>query len=225
MSLFALSDLHLSLSNPSKSMGVFGSLWKDYEEKIKSNWNRIVADDDLVIIAGDVSWSTYLRDSLCDFRFIENLRGTKLICKGNHDYWWSTLKKHRKFFDDNNIKSIDFIHNNSFVFEGVGIFGSRGYISFEMCETDEDKKIYERELQRLENSYKTLPAEVEKKAAVLHYPPDENFRRLLAELGADICIFGHIHDRTYSFARFGDNIQYYLTSCDYLDFSPLKISL
>lgn len=225
MSLFALSDLHLSLSNPSKSMRVFGSLWKNYEEKIKNNWNEIVGDNDLIIIAGDVSWSTYLKDSLRDFQFIENLRGTKLVCKGNHDYWWSTLKKHKKFFEDNNIKSIDFIHNNSFVFGGIGIFGSRGYIPLDLCETDEDKKIYERELQRLANSYKTLPGGVRRKVAVLHYPPDENFRRLLAGFKTDVCIFGHIHDKTYSFTNFGDNIRYYLTSCDFLNFSPLKISL
>lgn len=223
MAVFALSDMHLSLSNPSKSMSVFGEQWKDYEENIKRNWNKIVGDDDLVIIAGDISWATYLKDSLSDFLFIEKLKGTKIICKGNHDYWWTTIKKHKKFFSENHIESIDFLHNNSFVFDNAGIFGSRGYTPFALCETDEDKKIYEREIMRLKNSYNSLSKDISCKIAVLHYPPDEGFRQVLCDFKTDICIFGHIHDKTYSYCKTGDNIRYYLTSCDFLNFSPLRL--
>ena len=93
MAIYALSDLHLSLGVKDKPMNVFGDKWNDYEAKIKKNWNQKINEEDIVIIAGDISWAMYLEDSLEDFEYISSLNGQKIILKGNHDYWWTTLNK------------------------------------------------------------------------------------------------------------------------------------
>ena len=92
MSLFAISDLHLSLGTD-KPMDVFGEKWENYEEKLKENWIKNVNSGDTVIIGGDTSWATYLKDLYPDFNFINSLPGKKILVKGNHDYWWTTKSK------------------------------------------------------------------------------------------------------------------------------------
>ncbi len=39
MAIFAISDLHLSFST-NKPMDMFGSMWKNYEEKIKKKLGK-----------------------------------------------------------------------------------------------------------------------------------------------------------------------------------------
>lgn len=116
MAIWAIADLHLSFSED-KPMDVFGENWKNHEEKIKQDWMSKVADNDLVLLPGDFSWSMYLEDTLSDFEFINNLPGKKILLKGNHDYWWTTVTKMRQFIEENNFQNIDFLHNNSYLFE------------------------------------------------------------------------------------------------------------
>ena len=116
MAIWAIADLHLSF-NEDKPMGVFGDNWKNHEEKIKQDWLAKVSDNDLVLLPGDFSWSMYLEDTPCDFEFLNKLPGKKLLLKGNHDYWWTTVSKMRKFIEENNFENIDFLHNNSYLFE------------------------------------------------------------------------------------------------------------
>ena len=107
MSIFAISDLHLPLS-VNKPMNVFGDKWDNYVERLLDNWQKIVSDDDLVIMPGDISWATYLDDSVEDFSYINSLKGIKVILKGNHDFWWSTMSKLNKYLEGNNFKNINF---------------------------------------------------------------------------------------------------------------------
>ena len=86
MSLYVIGDLHLSFSDPSKTMSVFNG-WQDYQEKIEKNWRNIVKPGDTVVLAGDISWGMSLQQALPDFQFINSLPGEKIILKGNHDYW------------------------------------------------------------------------------------------------------------------------------------------
>ena len=88
MSLFAIADLHLSLGTD-KPMDVFRG-WTDYVDRLKANWERLVTDDDTVVVAGDISWAMKLEECDADFEFINSLPGTKILLKGNHDYWWQT---------------------------------------------------------------------------------------------------------------------------------------
>ena len=101
MSIYAIGDLHLSLDN-SKPMDVFGDNWKNHMEKIKDNWKKIIKDDDLVILPGDFSWAMNIKDMYLDFKFINDLPGIKVLIKGNHDYWWSTMKSMNEFIIKNN---------------------------------------------------------------------------------------------------------------------------
>ena len=124
MAIYAISDLHLSF-NTNKPMNIFG--WNDYEEKIREDWKNKVKNNDLVLLPGDFSWEMKLNDTYKDFKFLADLPGKKLLLKGNHDYWWTTLKSMRTFLKQNNIENIDFIYNNSYEFENTVITGTRGW--------------------------------------------------------------------------------------------------
>ena len=116
MSIYIIADLHLSFNEP-KPMNIFGENWENHEEKIKKDWLEKVKEDDTVILPGDFSWAMHLKDTLKDFEFLNNLPGRKILLKGNHDYWWTTVTNMQNFLNENNIKDIDFLHNNSFEIE------------------------------------------------------------------------------------------------------------
>lgn len=222
MALFAISDLHLSFS-ADKPMNVFGSTWDRYEERMENNWNSIVSSDDTVLLCGDISWATYIDDTVKDFDYINRLNGRKIILKGNHDYWWTTLAKMERFFKDNGFSSVNVLHNNSFSAEGISICGTRGWIARQQCKNAEDEKIYLRELQRLELSLQS--AENDKIIVCLHYPPDEQFLQLMNKYNATKCLFGHLHAKSHLGAPQGiiNGIECKLVSCDYLDFTPFRV--
>jgi len=245
MNIWALSDLHLSFG-VDKPMNVFGRQWHNYEEKIRDNWNKVVGDDDYVLICGDVSWATYVEEAKLDFEYINGLKGKKIISKGNHDYWWTTAAKQKEFLEQNKLDKISFLHNNSYVIkettppasghpsEGgeLAVCGARGWLPEDMHKTAEDKKIYDRELIRLELSLKsvdssqlTVDSGKPKIIAMLHYPPDNRVMRMLSDYGVSECVYGHLHAQSHKYAVYGthDGVRYNLTSCDYLGFKPLLI--
>lgn len=223
MALFSISDLHLSFGTD-KPMDVFGKKWENYEEKLKHNWNNLVSKDDVVIVNGDNSWATYLEDTFEDFDFINKLNGTKLISKGNHDYWWTTLSKHRKWCDKNNFDTINFLHNNYYMYKDTAICGTRGWQL--TCHDEDDVKVHNRELERLKISLNLAVKEKPDNIIVaLHYPPDRDFCRLIEDYNVSMCLFGHLHSAGFKDYRdYEENgIAYKLVSCDYLGFIPYKI--
>ena len=144
MALYAISDLHLAL-NTDKPMDIFGEKWRNHHEKIKENWNNKITEEDTVLIAGDISWSMKSDESKDDLDWIDALPGKKIIIKGNHDYWWGSISKLNKMYENTK-----FIQNNFFTYKDWAICGSRGWI----CEgsdkfTQKDKKIFDREQIRL----------------------------------------------------------------------------
>ena len=126
MALFVLSDTHLSFSDD-KPMDVFGRRWQDYTYKLEKNWNSVVTDDDTVVIAGDISWAMSHMGAVKDFDFINRLKGKKIIGKGNHDYWWTSLKKLGEMLDTFRYDTIRFLYNNAYYVDGYIIAGSRGW--------------------------------------------------------------------------------------------------
>ena len=237
MSLFVIADLHLS-SDGSKSMEVFGPRWKDYQEKIEKNWRAVVDPEDTVIIPGDISWGMRIEDALQDFRFLDSLPGRKLIGKGNHDFWWSTVSKMRKFFEENGIESIDFLYNNAHLLEDCILCGTRGWFVEENQQhtvgTTDYLRIVNREVIRLRLSLeeaKKLKGDSNRSVNVfLHFPPVWNgfvcreIVDLLHEYDIKSCYFGHIHgayyaQRTQEF----EGIEMTLCAADYLNFSPMPI--
>ena len=116
MSIFVIADLHLSFKNP-KPMDIFGDNWENHAEKVKEDWKKKVTENDVVVLPGDFSWETYLKDTIQDFTYLNNLPGKKILLKGNHDYWWTTITSMRKFLQENQFTNIDFLYNNSYEFE------------------------------------------------------------------------------------------------------------
>ena len=125
MSIYAISDLHLSFG-ADKPMDIFRG-WDNYEEKIKANWTRLVTENDTVIIPGDVSWALTLQDSLSDLKWINDLPGKKILMKGNHDFWWSTVTKMKNFFAANSLDTLEILYNNAIETEEYILAGSRGW--------------------------------------------------------------------------------------------------
>lgn len=232
--IFAISDLHLSTTTD-KSMEVFGDRWSGYMDKIRVNWLSRVSESDTVIIGGDVSWEMRLADCGGDFEFINTLPGRKLILKGNHDYWWDTVTKMKSFVAENGFEGIEFINNNAFAAEGVAICGTRWWTDPSSDEFGgDDRKIYDHELIRLEASLKEASKlGCDNILVALHFPPfDEEGRvngdiaRLFAEYAVTKCIYGHLHGAGHSKGVEGafDGVEYYLTSADFLQFEPMKIT-
>ena len=151
MAIYAISDLHLSLGI-GKQMDIFGDNWIKHEEKIRENWISKVKENDLVLLPGDFSWAMYLEETVKDFEFINNLPGKKLLLKGNHDYWWTTLKKIKEFLEENKFENIDFLYNNSYFFDDKIIAGTRGWSEQE----EQPEKIIRRENIRLKLSLKDV---------------------------------------------------------------------
>ncbi|MBO4688734.1 MAG: metallophosphoesterase [Clostridiales bacterium] len=152
MSIFAIADLHLSFSTD-KPMDVFGPSWADHAARLEENWRAKIKDEDTVLVPGDISWGISLREALADLEFIESLPGTKILSKGNHDLWWGTTKKVEDFMTEHGLRSMKILKNNGFVIEGSLIAGSRGWLLPENPESkQEDEKIYQREVGRLERS-------------------------------------------------------------------------
>ena len=148
MSIFVIADLHLSFKNP-KPMDIFGDNWTKHEEKIKKDWNEKVKEEDLVVLPGDFSWATYIEDTIPDFEYLNSLPGKKIMLKGNHDYWWTTVTSMRKFLKENKFQNIDFLYNNSFEYENKILCGTRGW---SLVDEEIDEKLINRELGRLELS-------------------------------------------------------------------------
>ena len=234
MSIFVIGDLHLSFNNP-KPMGIFGENWAEHEEKIKNNWIANVKEDDLVILPGDFSWETYLAETKQDFNFINNLPGKKLLLKGNHDYWWTTVTSMRSFLKENNYINIDFLYNNSYKYEDKIICGTRGWT---IIDEGENKKLINREIIRLEIS---LQDGINKYGAdkeiivFMHYPPitknkmltgeEAEFVKMMKKYNVKRCYYGHLHGASIADAVEGivEGIEFKLVSADGLDFKLLKI--
>ena len=231
MSIYAIADLHLSF-NKDKPMDIFGENWYQHEEKIKKDWINNVNQDDLVILPGDFSWATYLDDTYSDFKYINDLPGKKLLLKGNHDYWWSTLTSMRSFIKENNFLNIEFLYNNSYMYKNVIIAGTRGWNVNEK----NNEKMINRELIRLELSLNDGINKygAEKNIIVcMHYPPivkgdcynSRKFIDIMKKYNVKKCVYGHLHSQAHNEAIEGmvEGIEFELVSADYLNFKIKKI--
>lgn len=235
MSIYTIGDLHLSFRE-NKPMDIFGENWTNHEQKIKEDWLKKVKEEDMVVLPGDFSWATYLKDTDLDFEYINNLPGKKLLLKGNHDYWWTTLNKLRTFIEEEKFSNIDFIYNNAYEFENKIIVGTRGW-SF--GESEEDRKIAKREAMRLElsiNEGKKLYGEEKEIIAFMHYPPIINshiaknepsdYVRVMQKYGIKKCFYGHLHSTSIREAVEGNyfGIEFKLVSADGVDFKLIQIN-
>ncbi len=227
MALYAIGDLHLSFGTE-KPMDVFGGPWESYIEKIEYGFSKL-KDEDWVIICGDISWAMNITEALDDFKFIDSFNGRKIFLKGNHDYWWEGVGKMKRILNENKLNSIDFLHNNFFIYENLAICGTRGWFYEEESDSEHDAKIIRRECMRLENSLKDTGDK--EKLCFLHYPPKtksyecSEIIEVMQKYGVRYCAYGHLHGRGINSAYIGEyaGINFELVSADYLDFIPKRI--
>ena len=227
MALYAAGDLHLSLGTD-KPMDLFGGGWDNYVDKISEGFSVLTADD-VCVLCGDLSWGMDFNEALDDFRFINDLPGKKIILKGNHDYWWTTVSGIYAFFKREGIDRTELLHNNCVLYGETALCGTRGWFFEEEKGTAHDKKIIRREIGRLEASLKA--AGDRKKIVFLHFPPKYgNFEcadilELLEKYKVPICCYGHLHGPGLKHAFRGTfgNTSFIPVSADLLGFKPEKI--
>ena len=227
MALYVLGDPHLSF-RAQKPMDVFGGAWDGYVDKLREGLS-VLRDEDTIVLAGDISWGMSLEESTEDFAFLDAFPGRKLIVKGNHDYWWTTATKAKKFFAEHDITTIDILHNNCLKYENINLCGTRGWFYEESKNDEHDKKVMNREVMRLEASLKA--ADDGEKFVFLHYPPKfqahecPEILELLKKYEVTRCVYGHIHGAgcAFSFNGMLGNTKFDLVSADYIQFKPKKL--
>jgi len=227
--LYAIGDLHLSGTPPAKPMTIFGEHWSDHWYKIKNSWLRTVKPEDAVILCGDISWAMHLDDAMTDLNEIADLPGQKIILRGNHDYWWSTVKKMSNATSEN----FFFLQNNFFAFGKTAVCGTRGWnLPGNDFFTPEDDAIYKRECLRFETSLQLASAAgFTDIVAALHYPPlysgieHSCFSELCEKYKVRTCVFGHVHgeDAKNAFQGLKAATNYLLVAADSVDFNLQKI--
>lgn len=224
MALFTIGDPHLSLG-VDKPMDVFGGVWRGYVEKLSAGF-QIVGPEDTVLLCGDISWGMTLEQAKPDFAFLNALPGRrKLLLKGNHDYWWTTASKMRRFFSENGFSTLEILHNNCHFYGDTALCGTRGWF-YEEDQKPHNEKVFQRELIRLETSLKL--AGEHPKLCFLHYPPCyEGYTcpeiiALLEKYRVKTCYYGHLHGGSHRLAVEGlrGSVDYRLVSADYLQFVP-----
>lgn len=227
MNLYTIGDLHLSFGCD-KPMDIFKG-WENYVEQIQKNWQETVKPEDTVVVAGDISWAMTLEEAKPDFEFIHKLNGTKILLKGNHDYWFVTKTKVDNFLEENGFDSIKMLFNNAYTFGDYAICGTRGWINEQGEQAD--RKIIIREAGRLRASLEYSNVYQKKPIAFLHYPPVYNtvecpeIISVLNEYDVKKCYYGHIHGSGFYYAVDGayKGINYRLISCDYTQFRVVKV--
>ncbi len=225
MSLFVIGDLHLSFGTD-KPMDIFGG-WENHHEILKEAWLANIREEDTVVLAGDISWGMTMEEALPDFQWIHALPGRKIILKGNHDYWWTTVTKMTRFFEEHGLDSLHLLHNNHYAYGEYGICGTRGWVNMDHNEPA-NAKVNAREAQRLEVSVASAEAAGLKPIVFLHYPPvygascnyemlDVLWKHRIAD-----CYYGHVHGGSHRHAINGvrEDVCYHLISGDFLQFSP-----
>ena len=229
MSVYVIGDTHLSLA-VDKPMDIFKG-WDDYVQRLETNWQKLITDEDTVIINGDVSWAMSLEEAERDFDFLNNLNGKKIISKGNHDYWWNTITKMEKFCKEKGFDTISFLHNNAYRVGNISIAGTRGW--FFDAESENIDKVMSRECARLQRSIdeaKKLGGEL---VVFLHYPPISIHRKcepifnVLKDNNVDRCYYGHLHGGAIKSAvnEEAEGVKFRLVSADFLEFCPYLVNL
>ena len=230
MAIYVIGDLHLSF-NSEKPMDIFGDKWQNHEEKLKNNWLNHITPEDTVVIPGDFSWCTYLQDTYKDFKYLNSLPGKKLLLKGNHDYWWTTITSMKKYIKENDFDTIDFIQNKAYLVEDCIITGTRGWNINDI----ENKKIINRECGRLELSILDgikKYGEDKEILVFMHYPPitkekkQSEFLNIMKKYKVKRCYYGHLHGKSHQDAveEIVEGIELKLISADYIDFMPVQVS-
>ncbi|MBO2517853.1 MAG: phosphohydrolase [Clostridiales bacterium] len=222
MRVFAIGDLHLQ-GGDNKPMDVFGGHWTGHFDRISADWQEKVGEEDVVLIPGDISWAMQLENALPDLQMIGRLPGIKIILRGNHDYWWSTVTRVRECLPE----KMYALQNDALKIGDIVFCGTRGWGS---TETADDRKIYKRELMRLEMSLERARLLEGEMIVLCHYPPvDENgnateVSELISRYPVSHVVYGHLHGVGINvFNGEAEGINYHCVACDQIGFKLAQI--
>jgi len=226
MRLFAIADPHLSRVDP-KPMTVFGQAWEGHPAAFFDGWRSVVREDDIVLVPGDISWAMRLGDALADLHDIAALPGRKVLLRGNHDYWWPSISKLRSALP----VGMFAVQNDALVLDGVVVAGTRGWNTpGSHGFTEDDQRIYQRELGRLALSLTAArKLDGHYRVVMLHFPPTNirlepsGFTQLIEEYRPDALVFGHVHSGDRVLTALGD-IAVHFVAADALAFTPRLIA-
>lgn len=230
-------------------MDIFGPNWEDHAKKIAANWKSAIHPEDLVLVPGDLSWAMKVDEVVPDLQWVHELPGTKVMIKGNHDYWWGSMNKITPVLPP----SIHLIQNNVFNWKDVTIGGARlwdtpeySFSSFieyrenpkakkkdaeDQVQEELSQKLFDREIERLKMSLNLLNPEATLRIAMTHYPPigadlqPSRAAQILEQHQIQVCVFGHLHNLKAGQPLFGTarGVRYILSSCDYIHFQPIAV--
>ncbi len=233
MRVFAIADPHLSGADP-KPMSVFGPHWEEHPDAFFEGWRSVVAEGDLVLVPGDISWAMKLEDAMVDLTAIAALPGRKILLRGNHDYWWPSISRLRRALPE----GMYALQNDAVAVDGVVVAGTRGWLCpGSRAFTEEDQRIYAREGERLALSLSAaakLPGRY--RVVMLHFPPTNPrlepsvFTEQIAAAAPDALVFGHVHGYSEPEGGFEpvlrklDDIEVSFVAADALRFVPKLIA-
>ena len=246
MSLYAIGDLHLHFQSELKAPGqLHDRVWKKHEQKFRKYCDKVISEEDTLVLVGDHSWGKNLQQAEEDLQFICDLPGRKILTRGNHDMFWDAKKT--ATLNERYGGRLEFLQNNYYAYQDYALVGTKGF-TFEgpfwidrqgrVVDWDEQaeehaKKIVQRELTRLRSSFEAACSDGYRKYIMfLHYPPtnilekDSGFTKMAEEYGVEQVIYAHSHGES----RFHDSIlgdyngiRYSLVSGDYLKWHPFKV--
>ena len=248
MRVFAIGDIHLPGGPQDKTMDRFGEVWEDHATEVAAHWDRIARDDDVLLLVGDLSWAMTIDEARDDLEWIRARPGRVVCIRGNHDFWWSGIGKVRRALGDD----VTALQHDHAVIDGVAIVGTRGWQcpgsigSADLMAagdgkdgssryTDDDRKIYEREVGRLRlglEGLKKSGATYERLVVALHYPPmnpahePSGFTELIDEHKADVCVHGHLHGEASiatAFEGLRGRTSYHCVSADAVRMVPRRL--
>ncbi len=209
-------------------MNIFGPGWEGHPEAVFLEWQKAVQEDDLVIVAGDISWAMKLAEAMVDLNDIAQLPGTKILLRGNHDYWWPSISRLRQALPP----KMHALQHDSLRIGNIAIAGTRGWDtpgSYRFAA--EDEKIYARELERLSLSFKSLQNQpYQYLILALHYPPFDpsggptGFTELIEQYQPSMVVYGHLHGADpQRLPQHWNGIPLHFVSADMMRFRPKLI--
>ena len=230
---WAIGDTHLSLGKP-KDMAHFGERWARHRRSLAEAWRATVRPEDVVLVAGDISWAQTINRVLPDLAWLAALPGRKVLLRGNHDHWWKDIVNVRKIVQPLGFYALE---GDSIEIDGVIVCGAMGHLAprRSVLHAGCEENRYHRELTRLELALEHAARARRRRRPVLlmmHYPPFTSegkptaFTELISLYQPTICMYGHLHRGSeWETACNGmyNGVEYALVAADYRMMVPYQV--